>query len=238
MAAVLTLGVMVLTLSRSAVIGLGVAAIIAWRFGGRRMRFQRTTLPTRLGAIGVLLVVTMFFVDIDGWAARMGETLTPGGSFGRATIWQETLPIIRDFWITGTGAGTYSDAMTYYQQTRLWVNSMHRWAHFNNAHSHYLQVAAEGGLLLALPSLVALATLWRLARRTLRADKGEMFWVRVGAAAGLAGLAAQSVFEVALTMPANAVLAGMLAGLLLYRRERSGDTDAAGMLGHHVLERG
>ena len=231
MAAVLTLGVMVVTLSRSAMIGLGVAAIIAWRFGRRRMQFQRSTLPTRLGAIGVLLVVTMFFVDIDGWAARMGETLTPGGSFGRATIWQETLPIVRDFWITGTGAGTYSDAMTYYQQTRVWVNSMHRWAHFNNAHSHYVQVAAEGGLLLTLPSLVALAALWRLARRTLRADKGEMFWVRVGAAAGLAGLAAQSIFEVALTMPANAALAGMLAGLLLYRRERSGDTDAPGMLG-------
>jgi O-antigen ligase len=230
MATVLTLGVMLMTLSRSAVIGLGVAAIVAWRFGHRRMRFQRTTLPTRLGAIGVLLLVSMFFVDIDGWAARMGETLTPEGSFGRTTIWQETLPIVRDFWLTGTGAGTYSDAMTYYQQSRIWVNSMQRWARFNNAHSHYVQVAAEGGLLLTLPSLAALAALWPLTRRTLRADKGEMFWVRVGAAAGLAGLAAQSFFEVALTMPANAVLAGMLAGLLLYRRERPGDGEAPGML--------
>ena len=46
-----------------------------------------------------------------------------------------------------------------------------------------------------------------------------MFWVRVGAAAGLAGLAAQSIWEVSLTMPANAVLAGVLAGLLLYQRD-------------------
>jgi hypothetical protein len=113
--------------------------------------------------------------------------------------------------------------MTYYQQTRMWVNSMQRWAHFNNAHSHYIQVAAEGGLLLAVPTLFALISLVTLARRTLRADKGEMFWVRVGAAAGLAGLAAQSLFEVALTMPANAVMCGVLAGLLLYRRDsRSG----------------
>ena len=46
-----------------------------------------------------------------------------------------------------------------------------------------------------------------------------MFWVRVGAAAGLAGLAAQSIWEISLIMPANAVMAGVLGGLLLYRRE-------------------
>jgi hypothetical protein len=46
-----------------------------------------------------------------------------------------------------------------------------------------------------------------------------MFWVRAGAAAGLVGLAVQSIWEVALTMPANAVLAGVLAGFALYQRE-------------------
>jgi hypothetical protein len=48
-----------------------------------------------------------------------------------------------------------------------------------------------------------------------------MFWVRVGAAAGLAGLATQSLWEVALIMPANAVLAGVVGGLLLYRRDQA-----------------
>jgi putative inorganic carbon (hco3(-)) transporter len=217
--AVLTLGVLAMTLSRSAVIGLGVAGIVAWRFGVPRIRLERSALPARLGGIGMLLIVAMMFIDLDGWATRVGETFTAEGMFGRATIWKETAPIIKDFWLTGTGAGTYSNAMTYYQQTRMWVNSMQRWAHFNNAHSHYIQVAAEGGVLLAAPALVALVSLSTLARRTLRADKGEMFWVRVGAAAGLAGMATQSLFEVSLTMPANAVLCGVLAALLLCRRE-------------------
>jgi hypothetical protein len=48
-----------------------------------------------------------------------------------------------------------------------------------------------------------------------------MFWVRAGAAAGLAGVATQSVWEVALIMPANAVLAGVVGGLLLYRRDQA-----------------
>ncbi len=111
--------------------------------------------------------------------------------------------------------------MTHYQQTRFWVGSMQRWAHFNNAHSHYVQVAAEGGLLLTVPVLFALVWLWTLGRRALRGDRGEMFWARVGAAAGLVGLAVQSIWEVALTMPANAVLGGVLAGLLIYKREPS-----------------
>ena len=219
LAAAVTVGVLIATLSRSAVAGLGVAAIVGWLFGRPRMRLERTTLPSRLGVIGVLIIMAMVFVDVDGWATRIEESFTTEGLFGRLTIWKETLPIVRDFWLTGVGAGTYSDAMTYYQQTRFFVNSMQRWAHFNNAHSHFIQVAAEGGALLVLPAIAALSALWTLAGRALRADKGEMFWVRVGAAAGLAGLAVQSIWEVSLTMPANAVLAGVLAGLLLYRRE-------------------
>jgi hypothetical protein len=108
--------------------------------------------------------------------------------------------------------------MLRYQQSRVWVPAMGKWALFNNAHSHYLQVAAEGGLLLALP--VTSAGLWLLVlgRRAVAADRGEMFWTRAGAAAGLAGMAVQSIWETSLIMPANAILCGTLMGLLLYQR--------------------
>ena len=220
-ALVVVLVTLLSTLSRSGIIGLGAAAVVAWRFGLPRMRLERSSLPVTLGIAGVALVVLMVFVDLDGWATRLHESLgnSDGASFSRTTIWRETLPVIRDFPVTGTGAGTYGDAMTQYQQSRVWVGSMQRWAHFNNAHSHYVQLLSEGGVLLAMPVIIALAVFVKLARAAVVADKGEMFWVRVGAAAGLAGLAVQSLWEVALTMPANAVLAGVLAGLVLYQRE-------------------
>jgi hypothetical protein len=69
--------------------------------------------------------------------------------------------------------------------------------------------------------LAALLSFATVARRAVRADKGEMFWVRVGAAAGLAGIAAQSIWETSLIMPANAVMAGVLAGLAVHRRDGS-----------------
>jgi O-antigen ligase len=220
LAAIVIVGTLLATLSRSGVAGLGAAAITAWWLGRSRMQFERSSLAAVIGTAGVVVVVTMAFVDLDGWATRLQESFDTGpAAFSRTRIWQETLPVVRDFWVTGTGAGTYSDAMTQYQQSRVWVGSMQRWAHFNNAHSHYLQVMSEGGVLLAIPLLVALAAFVTLARKALAADKGEMFWVRAGAAAGLVGVAVQSIWEVALTMPANAVLAGVLAALTLYYRE-------------------
>lgn len=222
-AAVGMIGVLLLTLSRSALAGLGCAALAGWWLGRPRLRIERTHVPALLGLLGAGLLVAVLFVDVDGWATRVGHTFgTAAGGFSRLTIWRETMAVVADFWLAGTGAGTYSDTMTLYQQTRIWIGAMQRWAHFNNAHSFYLQVAAEGGLLLAVPAFGALLATAVLGARAVRADKGEMFWVRVGAFAGLTGVAVQSIWEVALVMPANAALAGMLAGLLLYHRDVSG----------------
>jgi O-antigen ligase len=213
-------GVLMLTLSRSALVGLAAAAASASVMARERLRLEEIRLPMLLGAGAAALLMLVLFVDIEGWAQRMEHSLTSEDSrLGRMTIWRESAPMIRDFWIAGTGAGTFGDAMVAYQQSRVWVGSMQKWAHFNNAHSQYVQVAAEGGVLLALPVLASLLLTMRLGLRAIRADKGEMFWVRVGAAAAVAAVAVQSIWEIGLVMPANAVLAGVVAGLLLYRRE-------------------
>jgi O-antigen ligase len=213
-------GILLVTLSRSALAGLAAAALAGWWLGRPRLNTERTNLPAALGYIGAVLLMLVVFVDVDRWATRLVDSFDSDPTpLGRITIWQESIPIARDFWLTGTGAGTFSDAMSVYQQSRVWIGAMQKWARFNNAHSHYLQVACEGGVLVLVPALWALLALAKLGYRSVRSDKGEMFWVRVGAAAGLTGLAVQSIWETSLIMPANAVLAGVLGGLLLYRRE-------------------
>jgi O-antigen ligase len=218
-AVMMIIGALLLVLSRSAVAGLGAAAVAGSFLGRPRLTIERTSLPAALGFIGSVLLIFVLFVDTDAWYARFQQGLATDVQFSRLSIWQETVPMVRDFWLSGTGAGTYSEAMTYYQESRVWVGSMRRWAHFNNAHSHYLQVVAEGGLLLGGIVAWAISSVIFLGIRAVRADKGEMFWVRVGAGASLAGLAVQSIWEVALTLPAIAVLTGTLAALLLYRRD-------------------
>ncbi len=221
--AVAMIAALLMTLSRSAAVGLGAASLFAGWLGRSRLRVERNALPALAAVAGVGILLVAAFIDIEGWFTRLQHSVgvTADDGWGRLTIWRESLPILRDFPLTGTGAGTYSTAMEHYQQTRVWVGSMQKWAHFNNAHSHYVQLAAEGGLLLVVPVMTALVSLARLGLAAVRADKGEMFWVRVGAAAGLMGIAVQGIWEVPLVMPANAVLCGMLAGLVLHRREPS-----------------
>jgi O-antigen ligase len=219
-AAVTIVGVLLLTLSRSGAVGLAAAALFGWRIGRHRLKIERTNLPLILFLAGIALLGTVLFVDISGWTTRIQESFEVAGDRNRITIWRESLPIVRDFWLSGTGAGTFSDAMIKYQQSRVWVASMSRWAHFNNAHSHYVQVAVEGGVLLLLPVLSALTALFALGRRAVIEDRGEMQWARIGAAGALIGIAVQSIWETSLVMPANAILCGIVAALLLHQRPR------------------
>lgn len=215
----LTVATLLMTLSRSAVGGLGAAALCGAWLGRYRLQGESSRLPLVLTLAGVAVLALAALIDTDGWFTRVQQSFSLAASdFSRLTIWRESAPMVRDFLLAGTGAGTYGQAMLHYQESRFWIGAMQGWAHFNNAHSHYVQLASEGGLLLLLPALAAAVSLARLGLQAIGSDKGEMFWVRVGAMAGLVGIAVQSIWEVALTMPANAVLAGTLAGLLLYRR--------------------
>jgi hypothetical protein len=55
--------------------------------------------------------------------------------------------------------------------------------------------------------------------RKLRADMSGMYWIRAGAVCGLAGVAAQSVWDTGLTAPANAFLAAITAAIVVHRHE-------------------
>ena len=118
---------------------------------------------------------------------------------------------MRDFWLTGTGAGTYQTAMLSYQRADRNVQ-------FNQAHNHYLQATAEGGL--GLVSLVAalLVVLVRTIRRRLREEWAGTSWIRAGAACGLFAAALQGIWETGLVMPANAALAAVLAAIATHER--------------------
>jgi O-antigen ligase len=146
-------------------------------------------------------------------AARFGASRVAVAD--RLAIWHDTLPVLRDFWLTGTGVGTFLTSMGVYQRSSPGVI-------FNQAHNHYLQVAAEGGLLVGLPVALALAAFVRVAWRSLERDRSGMFWIRAGAASGLSGVAIQSLWETGLTVPANAAMAAVLAAIVIHVPMRFG----------------
>ena len=118
--------------------------------------------------------------------------------------------MVRDFWTAGVGAGAYERGMLVYQ------TSSRADFYFNHAHSEYLQIASEGGLLLSVPMAVVFAVGAVGIAGRLREDRSAAFWIRAGATSGLLAVAVQSVWETGLHLPANAVLFAILAAVALH----------------------
>jgi O-antigen ligase len=198
-----------LSRSRSGMIGLAVGLAVLAVLGRERLR-RGTAL--RLGAaLGFLALVIALWANPAEVMSRLDETIagTPDAA-DRWTIWRDTLPVVRDFWMAGTGSATYETAMLLYQRSYRSI------VYFNQAHNQYLQVAAEGGLLLLLPLLVAAIAFIRTAGRLLREDGSGIFWVRAGALAGLAAVSVQNIWETGLRMPANALLFVALLAIAIH----------------------
>jgi O-antigen ligase len=172
-----------------------------------------------------ILALATTYANWDSLASRLDETLAVGIG-GRRAIWAQTWPMVRDFWISGVGVGAYERAMTVYQQ------APHTF-YINHAHNEYLQLLAEGGVLLAVPAaFVVGAVAWQTARH-LRDDHSPVFWIRAGAASGLIGAAVQGMWDTGLRLPANAVLFALLAAIALHAGHAAEEVPAAS----HRLQR-
>lgn len=199
---------LVLTGSRS---GLGSfvvsTAVLGW-FAARRAHGKtRRVLP----AFYLVLLVTaaVGWVGLDVTVARFEHASSEFAE--RANAWRDTWRIFRDFPVAGLGFGGYGQAMLVYQTAA-------RHSIYLQAHNEYLQVLAEGGLLVAVPVLLTLIVLGVNIRHRLRGpDDLSTAWLRAGAVAALAGIAAQSVLDFSLQMPGNAMMCVIVLALALHR---------------------
>ena len=203
------------TLSRSGFVGL-VGAGLA---GGALAGGDRKRVLWMGAAAAIVLGAAAAWLNLEGLTQRIVTTAS-GSEFdatGRLAIWRETVRIVRDFPLLGTGTGTFADAMFVYQQTAREVL-------FNNAHDEYLQLQAEGGIVLLIVSLAGIALAARAARARLAADVGAHRYLRIGACAGLVGIAVQSIWEAGLRAPANLLLAAIVAAIAIRPIDRPDNT--------------
>ncbi|PYR59688.1 MAG: hypothetical protein DMF91_14155 [Acidobacteria bacterium] len=199
---------LVVSLSRSGAVGIAGAAVCGGLIAvGRRGSGSRRWLLAT-AAVALALFASM---PISSQLLARFDRLEQNASGGRLQIWRETLPIVRDFTLTGVGLGAYHTAMLVYQRTD-------RTRLFNQAHDEYLQLATEGGLLVSIPLAAAAAFLIAAIARRLREDRSDGFWIRAGAVSGLAGVMVQSLWETGLRMPANGLLFAVLCGIAVHGR--------------------
>lgn len=178
--------------------------------GVRRQRWWRA------GLAAVVLGVVLMAVGTEGLLSRFD------GAVQQDARWQIYAASARAAWTYfpwGSGLGTFAGVFAPLQSPTL--------THFVDfAHNDYLQLAVEGGLpfllLTGLALSLAVVSVRRLSRR-LRDDPGSP-WAALQAscALGLLAVLLHSLVDFNLRIPANAMVAALLAGVLL---RRSGPAD-------------
>jgi len=209
-----------LSTSRSGILGLLAAVVISgWFIARRQITASRRAIVTAYLVFVLLIVVG--WGRIDRLAARFADddTVTFGN---RAGIWTDSWHIARQFPIVGTGLNTYGVSTLFYQTVDLEK-------HFTAAHSDYLQLLAEGGVLVSVPALLVILVLAWTVRRRFRevASDTTDYWIRVGAVTGIVAIALQEVADFSLQIPANAMLLTVLLALAV-RRPTSARRSAKG----------
>ena len=202
----LMLVALVASMSRAGFVGL-LSALAAGVFL-RSRRAGSAAGTWAISAIGTALVAASIRVNLADVLHRFEAAGTAAAY--RMGIWRATMPVVGDFWLTGAGAGTFETVMLVYRRAPSLFRT-------NAAHNHYLQVAAEGGLLIGIPVAVALVLFARESIEALARDDSAMYSIRAGALSGLIGVAVQSIWETGLTTPANGVLAAIVAAIVVHR---------------------
>ena len=146
----------------------------------------------------------------------------------RRLFYENTLHMIGDFPLAGTGKGTYVDAYAIYEKVDDGLK-------LSYAHNDYLEFAAENGVIaggaLAAAGIglaVWLASMWR--RRRSSFAKG----IGLGAMLGVTAILIHGFTDFNLQIPANAVYFTALAmlGVVVLGRAKKGDTYGGEERGH------
>ncbi len=151
-----TIGVLVLTQSRGALIGLGaallVAVILRWRWGW-------ITIPV-VALSGILLI---YQIGMDTILDFISSGVSVEGVEGRVEIWSRAIYMIQDFSFTGVGMGSFMDVADLLYPFFLIAPGK-----IQHSHNLFLQIAVDLGIpgLIAWLSIliIVVAASWQLYR--------------------------------------------------------------------------
>jgi putative inorganic carbon (HCO3(-)) transporter len=199
---------LVMTMSRSGITALALAIAIMGAFVMRRQRTTRRAVA--IGYLVLLVIVVVGWAGVDAIASQFARA-DWNELNGRRGPWADAIDVASRFPLSGTGLNTYGTAMLFYQQHELAK-------FFSSAHNDYLQLAAEGGVLLTIPAaLCAAAFIFAVRRRFIEDASVRTYWLRAGAVTGLTAIALQETVEFSLQMPGNAALFAVVCAIALHK---------------------
>ena len=157
-----------------------------------------------------LILFTFLFLAVTGMVLWIGSIPVvshfadlgaeySSGRDNRFSIWSDTVRLIREHPLVGTGLGAFSVAYPSVQTAFLTYRVDH-------AHCDYLEIASDLGVLAAFLIFGTIAwVLFQLMRCTKRAEAGGDDVVRIGCIGSLAAILVHSLADFNLYIPGNAL---------------------------------
>ena len=188
-----------LSLSRAGIV-VGLAALAAL--------VARARIPGRRGAVaavaiaGIALAAAIADVAGPGIAARLSRSADDAASTGgRLAVWRDSLRVLAEHPVLGTGYGTFEIAYPAYRSRGVILA-------YDHAHNEWLEHAVEAGSIGATAAAVALAALAAACAAAWRSARDPLV---LGAVAGTAALLAHATVDFGLHMPAIGALLAVTA---------------------------
>ena len=183
----------VLTQSRSGMALLGVAlcfvliriALSYWRARRGRYAINRTAVIAA-GLLGAFVVTALGTSIVSGGRAADSLARLTDGQTDRPQIWEDAVFAAEQSWPIGSGMGTFDEVFQLYESLEF-VSPRRA----GRAHNDYVELAMEAG---AVGYLLALGWMVWIAQAAFRGSANTR-WTKLGAALGLACIAAQSTLD-------------------------------------------
>ncbi len=146
------------------------------------------------------------------WISRWTELPFLIADGQRLVVWKDTLRIIRDYPLTGTGLGSFEWVFPKYQSAQLVM----AWTH---AHNGYLELAAELGIPIFLLLTAAFIAFFKFCLSGgVRKHEAGTFWFERGLIAGVLAFLLHGFTDFNFSIPANMLVLVFLLALLFKTR--------------------
>jgi len=208
-AAVLMATSVFVSLSRGGIVSLCIAMI----FSGALIMTSHK--QRRVGVILILVFVAVLYsVGWFGWSPifeRFEDLRNSRDEISefRLEIWKDSLGIVKDFPLTGTGFGSY---ITIYPQYR----TISAPGIVDHAHNDYIELLADGGIIAVILAVWFLSSIaYRSAVLFLKQREPFARYLFIGSLTGIVSILVHSMADFNLQIGANGLYLFLLSGLLV-----------------------
>ncbi len=192
--------------SRGAEVGLTVAILIGYfLFLIKRKHIFRKSVKIALFSLPIFVFI--IYMSKEGWLNRFSYLIENAPQ--RVSIWENSLKLFYDYWLTGVGPGNFQFVYPIYQKfgSEIFVD---------HAHNDYIELLVEQGVIgLTLLSLPILFSLYFITKRIIRNRRLAESGIQIAALITLLAVLMHSFVDFIFQIPALVVYFYLFLALAL-----------------------